>query len=98
MAEPDSDPRNTMEDEDLEDGEIETDEENEVAVIEVKQAKPIVEPPAKKPKPAEETDSKKPVDVKVKSERNSTTENSAKNKKLGSNDVPKGKNAWTNLD
>lgn len=89
MAEPDSDPRNTMEDEDLEDGEIETDEENDVAVPEVKAPKPIIEP-VKKPKPAEE-DSKKPTESKAKNDRISAPENNVKNKKSASNDATKGK-------
>lgn len=88
MAEPDSDPRNTMEDEDLEDGEIETDEENDVAVIEVKAPKPISEP-VKKPKPIDE-DTKKTTDSKAKNDRISAPENTVKSKKSASNDAPKG--------
>lgn len=91
MAEPDSDARNAMEDEDLEDGEIETDEESE----EVKPApvKPAISEPVKKSKHTDD-DSKKLADIKGKNEhRRSTPDNSAaKSKKLSANDaVAKGK-------
>lgn len=90
MAEPDSEHTNAMEDEDLEDGEIETDEENE----EVKPApapaptKPSISEPAKKPKNIDD-DSKKISDVKGKNDhRKSTTDNSAaKSKKQSASDI-----------
>lgn len=85
MAEPDSDARNAIEDEDLEDGEIETDEENE----EVKPAKPIVVESVKKPK---DNDSKKATDAKAKEHRRTTPDNTtAKSKKQAANDAAKGK-------
>lgn len=88
----DSDARNAMEDEDLEDGEIETDEEQE----DVKPAapvKPIVSESTKKSKNIDD-DSKKTADVKGKNDhRKSTPDNSAaKSKKLSASDaVAKGK-------
>lgn len=89
MAEADSDNRNAMEDEDLEDGEIETDEENE----EVKPTKPMIEP-VKKPKPTED-DIKKIIDAKIKNEQHSKPvpdSNAAKSKKqLASETAAKGK-------
>lgn len=102
MAEADTDPPNTMEDEDLEDGEIETDEENDVIVNEIKPAPKVapseataaaaatVTEQAKKPKSSDE-DSKKATDTKAKGDnRKSTQDNSTKNKKLTANDVTKG--------
>lgn len=90
MAEPDSDPRNTLEDEDLEDGEIETDEENDEGGQE-KPAKPVaIEPPVKRVK---EEESKKISETRTKTEQHkSTTENAAKNKKPSNDSNPqKGK-------
>ncbi|XP_031622127.1 protein suppressor of sable-like [Contarinia nasturtii] len=83
MAELDSDPRSTLDDEDLEDGEIETDEENE----EVKPVKPVASEPVKKPK--NDDDSKKTNEVKGKNDsRKSAPDNSsAKSKKLSANDA-----------
>lgn len=103
MAEADTDPPNTVEDEDLEDGEIETDEENDVVVNEIKPAvkvatieataaapAPAVTEQAKKPKAADE-DLKKATDTKAKGDnRKSTQDNSTKNKKLTTNDIAKG--------
>lgn len=100
MAEADTDPPNTMDDEDLEDGEIETDEENDVVVNEIKPAAkvvtveataaPTVTEQAKKPKLADE-DLKKATDTKAKGDnRKSTQDNSTKNKKLTTNDIAKG--------
>lgn len=88
MAEPDSDPRNTVEDEDLEDGEIETDEEVD-DVNEAKAAKPAAGEPAKKAGKMSEDESKKASDAKSKTEhRKSTPENNAtKSKKAAQNDA-----------
>lgn len=85
MAEPDSEVRNAFDDEDLEDGEIETDEEiEEVKPI----SKPIAIEPAKKPK---ENDAKKAADNKGKDNRRSTPDNTAaKSKKMVTSDA-KGK-------
>lgn len=92
MAEPDSDAKNTMEDEDLEDGEIETDEENDVVVNEVK---PKANEPLRKPKSGDDDSSMKSIEAKVKNEhRRTSQENNAKSKKLTVNDVPKGKKFW----
>lgn len=87
MAELDSDPRNTIDDEDLEDGEIETDEENE----EVKPAKPVATEPTKKTKI--DDDSKKTNDIKNKNENRKSIPDSGsiKSKKLLANDATKGK-------
>lgn len=101
MAEADTDPPNAMEDEDLEDGEIETDEENDVVVNEIKPAPKVAAPEAtaaaatvpeqaKKPKSSDE-DLKKATDTKAKGDnRKSTQDNSAKNKKSTTIDVAKG--------
>lgn len=90
MAEPDSDPRNTVEDEDLEDGEIETDEENDVVAAEIKPTKVIVEP-SKKQKNDDEL-KKTLADAKGKGEHRKTIQdNSTKSKKLPANDAAKGK-------
>lgn len=102
MAEADTDPPNTMEDEDLEDGEIETDEENDVVVNEVKPAArlttaeatatatTVIEQQAKKSKISED-DLKKATDTKAKSDnRKSTQDNNTKIKKLSTNDIAKG--------
>lgn len=104
MAEADTDPPNTMEDEDLEDGEIETDEENDVPVNETKPAAKVasvdttsapaaaatVPEQAKKLKLSDD-DLKKANDTKPKSDnRKSTQDISTKNKKLTANDVAKG--------
>lgn len=100
MADPDTDPPNAMDDEDLEDGEIETDEENDVVVNEVK-------PPAKvatelaptataidqiKKSKTSEDDSKKTADAKAKGDnRKSTQDNNTKTKKSAStNEIAKG--------
>lgn len=103
MAEPDTDP-NTMEDEDLEDGEIETDEENDVVVNEVKPAPKVAIPEVvavidqvKKPKPSED-DSKKATDVKAKGDnRKSTQDNNTKTKKLTTNEIAKGERTFSSL-
>lgn len=103
MAEADTDPPNTMDDEDLEDGEIETDEENDVVVNEIKPAPKVaiieataavaaatVTEPAKKPKSSDD-ELKKATDTKAKGDnRKSTQDNSTKNKKLTTSDVAKG--------
>lgn len=84
----DSDPRNTVDEEDLEDGEIETDEENDVA-SEKKPAKPVVIEPVKKIK---ENDTKNVSDAKPKVESHkSAPDNAAKNKKASGDPIPKGK-------
>lgn len=95
MAE--SDPPNPMDDEDLEDGEIETDEENDVAMNEVAAPPKVVSAPAvdidnaKKPKPFED-DAKKITEAKAKGDnRKSAQDNNTKNKKLPTGDVAKGK-------
>lgn len=93
MAEADSDARNAMEDEDLEDGEIETDEENEE--VKPAPAAPIKSPvhePAKKSKSSD--DDLKKSDAKGKNDhRKSSSDNSAaKNKKISASDaIAKGK-------
>lgn len=103
MAEADTDPSNTMDDEDLEDGEIETDEENDVVVNEVKPAAKVattevtaavaaasVTEHAKKLKLSDD-DLKKATDTKAKSDnRKSTQDNNTKNKKLSTNDIARG--------
>lgn len=90
MAEPDSDPRNTLEDEDLEDGEIETDEENDEGVQEKPAPKPVAIEPVKRVK---EEESKKISETRTKTEQHkSTTEIAAKNKKPSNDANPqKGK-------
>lgn len=92
MAEPDL---NAMEDEDLEDGEIETDEENEEIIIKPAPVpvRPVISEPVKKINNTDD-DSKKIADVKGKNDhRKSTPDNSAaKSKKLSASDsVAKGK-------
>lgn len=91
MAEPDSDPRNTVEDEDLEDGEIETDEENDVIAAEIKPPPKVASEPSKKQKNDDEL-KKTLAEARAKSEHRKTIqENSAKSKKLAANDAAKGK-------
>lgn len=94
MAEADSEARNAMEDEDLEDGEIETDE--EIEEVKPAPAAPIKSPvhePAKKSKSSDD-DLKKTSDAKGKNDhRKSTPDNSAaKSKKVSASDtIAKGK-------
>lgn len=96
MAEADSDARNAMEDEDLEDGEIETDEEIEEVKPAPEPAAPIKSPVHEPPKKSKSSDDdlKKITDAKGKNDhRKSTPDNSAaKSKKVSASDaIAKGK-------
>lgn len=98
MAEPETHP---MDDEDLEDGEIETDEENDVVINEVKPppkveiASSIDIDHAKKLKSSED-DVKKIADVKAKCDnrKSSAQDNSTKSKKSTTSDITKGKSIF----
>lgn len=104
MAEADTDPPNAMDDEDLEDGEIETDEEIEepvkpapkVAATEAPvtaaaaAAVSAVTDQVKKSKLSDD-DLKKATDTKAKGDnRKSTQDNNTKKQKLTTNDIAKG--------
>lgn len=90
MAETDSDPRNTVEDEDLEDGEIDESDEEKDEPVPPKPVKPVIIEPVKKIK---EEDTKKVSETRPKGDQHkSTLENAVKsNKKSASGEsVPKG--------
>lgn len=94
MAEPDTDPPNAMEEEDLEDGEIETDEENDVVMkAPVKAAAAVVAAAApieqvKKPKPSDD-ELKRSAEAKG-DNRKSSQDNNTKVKKSTASEIPKG--------
>lgn len=87
MAETCSDPRNSIEDEDLEDGEIETDEEAE-------EVKPVAPEPIKKVKDDETKRSSS--DSKSKGEQHKSTQDGAAKNKTDLNTKGECSNVWQN--